>query len=145
MGEVGKEGAVRAPESPWRFLARCYLDLQHLRMACEARLRRLGEGTPEPVRRILEGYHRALRVEERRFLREVSEELEGHPLWAWCERVKGLGPVSALMFLGFVDPYRAETAGKAKAYAGLVPGKKLKSGVRGGFNPEFKGRGNQRV
>jgi len=33
-----------------------------------------------------------------------------------------------------------DTAGKARAYFGLVPGAKLRSGKPGGFNPEAKGR-----
>ncbi len=127
---------------PWHFLARCYLDLQHLRMACEARLRKLREksNVPEFVMKILNDYHDALEAEEKRFLKELTPKIKSHPLWDWCERVKGMGPVTALMFLGYIDPYKADTAGKARAYAGLAPGREFKSGSKVKFNPEFKGR-----
>jgi hypothetical protein len=109
-------------------------------MACEARIRKMGEEAPEAVRAIMQDYRHALRAEERELLARITEQLKEHPLWDWCERVKGLGPVACMTFLGFIDPYKADTAGKAKAYVGAVPGKKLKSGERLRMNPEAKGR-----
>jgi len=85
----------------YRHLARCYLDLQHLRMACEARLRKLPPDAPEDVVQILRDFHQALFSEEKSFLARIAEKLKQHPLWKWCERVKGMGPVAALTFLGF--------------------------------------------
>jgi hypothetical protein len=87
----------------WRYLARAYLDLQHLRIACEARLRKLREikNAPEIVKHIMEDYHHALLEEEKTFLRQVTEQLKDHQLWSWCEQVKGMGPVACLTFLGF--------------------------------------------
>jgi len=124
----------------WSFLARAYLDLQHLRMACESRLRKMPKDTPKEIRTIMEDYHEMLKKEEKALLKRIAHELKQHPLWEWCEKVKGLGPVACLTFLGFIDPYKADTAGKAKAYVGVVPGKSLKSGKRLNINPEAKGR-----
>ena len=126
--------------SPWKYLARCYLDLQHLRMACEARLRKLSPKVPATVRRVLEDYYLALKNEEKDFLAEVVEQLKTHPLWDWCQRVKGLGAIACLTFLGFINPHTADTAGKAKAYFGLIPNVKIKSGEKLNINPEGKGR-----
>jgi hypothetical protein len=124
----------------WRYLARAYLDMQHLRIACEARLRKMDPKTPEAVKRIMEDYYMALKDEEKQFLKQVAEQLKNHPLWEWCERVKGLGQVACLTFLGFINPYEADTAGKAKAYFGLIPGVRLKSGEKANVNLEAKGR-----
>jgi len=109
-------------------------------MACEARIRMFPEDTPEDVLRLIRRYHSSLYDAEKWFLREVSEMLKLHPLWRWCEAVKGLGPVAALTFLSFIDPEKADTAGKVKAYAGMVPGKARRSGQRVNVNFEFKGR-----
>jgi len=152
-------------EPVWKYLARAYLDLQHLRMACEARIRKMGKDVPEDVKAIMDEYHQMLKREEKNFLKRLTGKLKEHPLWDWCDRVKGLGPVAALTFLGFTDPYTAikewdkkhpdqtdlpikqkeqqgaiMTAGKAKAYFGAVPGLKLKSGERLRMNLEAKGR-----
>jgi len=52
-----------------------------------------------------------------------------------------MGPVAALVYLGFLDAEKADTAGKARAYIGAVPGKGLKAGQKVRFNPLAKGRG----
>ena len=124
----------------WRYLARCYLDIQQLRMACEARLRRLPGGCPEEIKLIIERHYDALKREEKSLLKSIEHEIKNHPLWEWCKRVKGLGPVACLMFLGYINPYIASTAGKARAYFGVIPGAELKSGRKGNINPEAKGR-----
>jgi len=111
-----------------------------LRMACEARLRKMSEDAPEVVRTIMVDYHQALLSEEKELLSRITEQVKSHPLWEWCQRVKGLGPVACLTFLGFINPYKADTAGKVKAYLGLVPGKSMKSGQQLRMNPEAKGR-----
>jgi len=127
--------------SMWRYLARAYLDLQHLRIACEARIRKMREqNVPEKILAIMENYHQTLRREEKKLLNEITLDLKQHPLWKWCSNVKGLGPVACLIFLGFIDASRADTAGKAKAYFGLIPGAELRSGKRARINPEGKGR-----
>jgi hypothetical protein len=100
----------------------------------------MGQNTPEAVKRIMEDYYHALKDEEKQFLKQVAEQLKNHPLWEWCERVKGLGQVACLTFLGFINPYEADTAGKAKAYFGLIPGVRLKSGEKANVNLEAKGR-----
>jgi len=70
----------------------------------------------------------------------VAEQLREHPLWSWCERVKGMGPVACLTFLGFIDPFVADTAGKAKSYFGLRPGARMRRGEGLRVNLETKGR-----
>jgi len=125
----------------WRYLARAYLDLQHLRIACEARIRKMRErDVPEKILAIMENYYQTLRREERQLLKEITRDLKEHPLWKWCSNVKGLGPVACLIFLGFISASKADTAGKAKAYFGLIPGAELRSGQKARINPEGKGR-----
>jgi len=134
MGQVSS--SVNYP-----LLARVYLDLQHLRMAVEARMRRL-TSLPEDVEayRLLSALHSRLLSEEKSWLEQVKALLKGHPIWQYCEKVKGLGPVAAMTFLGFINPHEAASAGKVWAYFGLTPESKLRSGKRASFNPEAKGR-----
>jgi len=122
-------------------LARVYLDLQHLRIAVESRLRELGE-SPEDMEayRLLSALHSRLYNEEKEWLNQVKELLKDHPIWEYCEKVKGMGPVAALTFLGYINPYEAVSAGKVWAYFGFTPESKLKSGKKANFNPEAKGR-----
>ncbi|MEM2613257.1 MAG: hypothetical protein QXO15_03400 [Nitrososphaerota archaeon] len=122
-------------------LARVYLDLQHLRIAVESRLRELGE-SPEDMEayRLLSALHSRLYNEEKEWLNQVKELLKDHPIWEYCEKVKGMGPVAALTFLGYINPYEAVSAGKVWAYFGFTPESKLKSGKKANFNPEAKGQ-----
>lgn len=123
-----------------RYLSRCYLDLQHLRVAVQLRLKNLPEDAPEDVKKIMEQFFNVLYNEEKNLLKNTEKLLKEHPLWQWCNRVKGLGRVACLTFLGFINPFVADTAGKAKSYIGCVPGKKIKSGERLKVNLEAKGR-----
>jgi len=127
----------------WSYLSRAYLDLQQLRIACQARLRKMREqGVPEEVcTLIMEDYYLTLKEEEKTLLARITERLKGHPLYEWASIVKGMGPVAALVYLGFLDAKKADTAGKARAYVGAVPGKGLKAGQKVRFNPLAKGRG----
>jgi len=111
-------------------------------MACESRLKKLKEDekTPKIVYEIIKDYHHALKSEEKELLTRISEQLKKHPLWEWCQKVKGMGAVACLTFLGFINPYKADTAGKAKAYLGIIPTAGLRSGKKANFNPEAKGR-----
>jgi len=93
-------------KTAWRYLSRAYLDLQHLRMACEARIRRMGEDAPEEVKTIMRDFCLALKNEEKELLTRITEQLKGHPLYEWSRHVKGLGPVACLTFLGFIDPHK---------------------------------------
>lgn len=145
MGEE-EEGKPEEVRSAWYHLGRSYLDLQHLRMAVEARLRKLYESVPKEeipaeIVEVLEGYRSMLRREEKELLERITPLLRREPLWEWCSRVRGMGPVACLTFLSFINPYRATTAGKAKAYVGAVPGSRLRAGQKTIGNPEAKGRG----
>lgn len=125
----------------FRFLSRCYLDIQQLRTAAGARLRMLRkEKAPPETMAIMLAHYRHLIAEERAFLKEHAAEIEFDPLWEWCEATKGLGHVAALTFMGFINPEIATTAGKAKAYLGLFPGARLRSGEKAAWNPHGKGR-----
>lgn len=126
----------------YQIFGRCYLDLQHLRVAVEARLRRLSEEEEQNVKllKVLREYLALLKNDEKKLLHDATMLFEEHPLWRWCKAVRGLGPVACLTFLGFIDPNIANTAGKAKAYCGFVPGRELRARQKAKFNPEAKGR-----
>jgi tetratricopeptide (TPR) repeat protein len=128
--------------SAWFYLARCYLDLQQLRQAVQHRLRRLraDPDAPKEIVSLLESHYSAIREDERNYRMGIRKLVEGDPLYEWCKNVRGMKAIAALLFLGFIDPYKAVTAGKAKAYTGAIPGSKLRRGERGKVNPELKGR-----
>jgi len=102
------------------------------------------QGVPEEVCTLMEDYYLTLKEEEKNLLARITERLKGHPLYEWTTIVKGMGPVAALVYLGFLDAHKADTAGKARAYVGATPGKGLKSGQKVRFNPLAKGRGSRK-
>jgi hypothetical protein len=58
----------------------------------------------------------------------IKIRTSGHPIWKWAERVRGLGDLTVMVFLGEIDPYICTSSGKAWAYFGLIPEGKLKAG-----------------
>ncbi|MGC8578150.1 MAG: hypothetical protein ACP5KW_09415 [Thermoproteota archaeon] len=128
---------MRGIEMNWSQVARAYLDLQQLRISAEHRIRKAED---EEIKKMLIEHHQRLKAEEKLLLKEIEKRIKQEFLWQWCLNVKGLGVVGALTFLGFINPERCDTAGKARAYLGLIPGVELKSGKKISFNPEAKGR-----
>lgn len=94
----------------------------------------------DEIYRELASHHDRLHDEEKFLLKQSQALFKDHPIWVWCERVRGLGPVAAMTFLGYIDPYRINTAGKLWAFIGEKPGQRMISGTRGKYNPELKGR-----
>jgi len=93
--------------------------------------------------------HKSRLVKQESDLLKSAEELfNDSSIWKFCERVRGLGPVAAMTFFTIintdkiVDREHGEvvTAGKINKYLGLVPGQRLKSGEKMGFNTQMKGR-----
>lgn len=134
---------VKGPEfyDQMAVYARNYLALQKLRTATDARIRKFRDADQDgEVMRVLINYRKMIYADEKEALKVAHTVLKEHPLWDWCQSVKGLGPVAGLTLLGFVNPYKAATAGRAKAYLGLIPGAKRVSGEQGNFNPFAKAR-----
>ena len=123
-------------------LSRDFLDLQQLRVSTEARIRKIKkeEEEHEDVLNVLKAHHSRLKADEKEMLKNIEELLKDHPIRTYCENVKGLGPIAAMTFLGYIDPFVATTAGKAKSYLGFIPGKALKKGQKARMNLEAKGR-----
>ena len=90
-------------------LARSYLDLQQTRIGCEHRLRMLEDEnrkTPQTFT-ILTSHHAILYKQERDMLKQSGEIFRATQLWEWCERTRGLGPVAAMTFMGYINPRSA--------------------------------------
>jgi len=122
-------------------LVRVYLDLQHLRIAVENRMKKLGaEEEDFEAWRIMSSLANRLKDEETRWLLQFKELVKEHPIWDYCEKVKGLGAVGALTFLGWIDPHKAVSAGRVWSYFGFAPKQALKSGEKANYNPEATGR-----
>lgn len=90
--------------------------------------------------KIMTNHKKNLEKQQKDFIKDAMELLGGTPIWDWCERVKGLGPVAAMTFLAYINPEKCLSAGNFFSYVGLVPEARLKKGERGHFNPEIKGR-----
>ena len=122
---------------------RGHVDQQRSRIAADARMRRMEElgfeETDELYQDQLEQKTAALNAENST-LKTAYNRLHGHPLYDYCDIIKGYGPVACLTFMSFIDPFKANTGGKAKAYFGLVPDARLVAGARAHYNLEAKGR-----
>jgi len=57
----------------------------------------------------------------------VSILSEHHLLVKWCEAVNGLGRKAALLYASYLNPVVCNTAGKARAYSGFLPGLRLET------------------
>ena len=90
--------------------------------------------------KVLADHAKRQRKEEELMLKQAKEIFQGSELWAWCERVKGLGEVAALTLLSYVNPEIASSAGKVWKYTGWTPDAKLRAGQQGSFAPGAKGR-----
>jgi hypothetical protein len=81
-----------------------------------------------------------LKKQEMDMIKDAAHIFESSALWDWCLRVKGLGPVAALTFMGYMNPAYTPTLGNFWSKAGLTPGSKLRRGVQGHSSPIIKAR-----
>lgn len=122
-------------------MGRNFIGFQHMRMAAGARVRRFREeDQSKELIKIQLDYIKTLTKDEKLLLKDIVALAKDHQLWAWCQSVKGLGPMACATFLSYINPYVANTGGKSKAYMGLIPDATLKSGEKGKFNPGARGR-----
>ncbi len=128
-------------------LAESYLKVQKSRLSIEARLRAARKKgiLNQEEERVLEHIHSTLLALEKEIMKTARERLRDHPLWDWCKNVKGLGPMAALIFLGYVDVEKATSAGKVWKLFGLAVGpdgkaERKRHGKVAGFNPHLKTR-----
>jgi len=133
----------------FQMMARMFIGAQKRRIAIEARIRELikrfggrAKLIPqvEDVMAALELHHREALREEKAILKDAVEIMREHPIWNWAKIVDGLGDRGVVFLLGYINPFIANTAGKVKAIFGLIPGARLRAGVKGIFNPEAKGK-----
>jgi len=122
-----------------RILAASYLASTKLRAQLEA----ISKNPSAPP--VVHEMSREVLREKKSSLQKISDIISRHPIYHWCRIVSAgrgsLGDAAAIVFLGYIDPHEAITAGKAKKYWGFFPGGKLRSGVRSAFNPQLKGIG----
>ncbi len=94
----------------------------------------------DPAMRAFNEIIRRQEKEEIIIKKEAIEIIKDHPIWLWIQNTRGLSEVAALTYMGYIHPLKATSIGKMWAYCGLVPGKSLKRGERGNFNPQVKAR-----
>lgn len=122
-------------------MGRNFIGFQHMRMAAGARVRRFREeDQSQELIKIQLDYIKTLTKDEKVLLKDIVSLYEDSELWAWCQSVKGLGPMACATFVSYINPYIADTAGKTKAYMGLIPGAALQAGKKAKLNPVAKGR-----
>jgi len=124
-----------------RKVAKTYLDVLQLRMSITQRIADINATNPASrALKFLTFTRDMLLKEQKRLLEGAKELFSDHPLWAYCTKIKGFGEVACLTFLGYIDPYKATSAGKARAYFGVIPGYVSKKGLKVNYNREAKGR-----
>lgn len=122
-------------------MGRNFIGFQHMRMAAGARVRHFREeDQSKELIKIQLDYIKTLTKDEKILLKDIVTLAKDHQLWKWCQTVKGLGPMACATFLSYINPYIADTAGKTKAYMGLIPGAALQAGKKAKLNPVAKGR-----
>jgi len=121
-------------------LARMYLDAQQTRIGAEHRIRKLSQANKTIDVTDLEDIVETQKNVEKEILDLVKKKSGGHLLWTWAKANAGIGEVGVMTFLGYINPFIADTAGKAKAYLGLTPNHGLKKGLNHKCNFEAKGR-----
>jgi len=125
----------------FRKVGRTYLDLLQLKDSIDKRLASIEVLNPSSETiKLLKQISNTLNEEKKHILQVAQDLFSGHNIWKWCKNVSGMGPVAALTFLSYINPYKTKTAGQARAYFGIAPQSKLESGVKANFNPEAKGR-----
>ncbi len=124
-------------------IARNYVDSQHSRISAEHRLRRmkeLGIEAEDPLYETQMRQFKRTKSVETSNLEDAKIMFSRHPLWEYCEIVRGWGPVACMTWMGYIDPFKAHTAGRVKKYLGIIPESGLKKGETAGYNLEAKGR-----
>jgi len=114
-----------------RAIAKEYIILQEKRQA----MKQSTDQKPSKIGYWLKDQLTALKKE---LVKRFEDQLEGHPLLEWCKITKGLGPTSALIYAGFIDPHKAESPSKVFAYWGFTPEGKRKPGKKIKGRPELK-------
>lgn len=92
------------------------------------------------IYQILVSHRDRLHKQEKDMVADASDIFEKSGLWEWCLRVRGLGPVAALTFMGYMNPAKTPTLGHFWSKAGLTPGSRLRRGVQGHSSPIIKAR-----
>jgi len=124
-----------------KFLARCYLDALQLRDSIDKRLAHLETlNKGSSILEILKEHREVLESERKKLLKEAKNLFENHLIWKYCQKIKGMGEVAALTFLGYIDPYKVTSAGQVRAYFGVAPQTSKESGEISKWNREAKGR-----
>jgi len=90
-------------------------------------------------RGLLKEYMRDVVGLEELLLRLAEERMGMHPVWRWTVECVGLKERTALVLVGFINPYEASSAGKVWAYWGLTPESKLRRGEKARCVPWLKG------
>lgn len=92
------------------------------------------------IYQILISHRDRLHKQEKDMLADASDIFETSNVWEWCLRTRGLGPVAALTFMGYMNPAKTPTLGHFWSKAGLTPNSRLRRGEQGHSNPLIRAR-----
>lgn len=92
------------------------------------------------IYKILLAHMERLHKQEKDMVADAADIFEKSKLWEWCLRVRGLGPVAGLTFMGYMNPAKTPTLGHFWSKAGLTPGSRLRRGEQGHSNPLIRAR-----
>jgi predicted nucleic acid-binding Zn-ribbon protein len=123
-----------------RTLGRNFINAMKTRIACQSRINKFEEYLSPDELEVLKDIRDLAEATENDIVTKIKEQTKGHLLWQMAENVKGLGDRGVITFLSYIDPYKADTGGKAKAYLGLAPNKGRQKGQDHNVNFQAKGR-----
>jgi hypothetical protein len=98
-----KEEEVHIPETPLRWLADSYEQIQRLRIRIGNQIsavERLTDAAPVP--NAVRSLYLKLREAERDVVRDMEGSLKLHPAFPWLDQVYGLGPTLGAKILGLI-------------------------------------------
>ena len=164
VSETGYYAAIRSRPAPkggkrtyevWAYDERCllrrYIDASHheLRELAKHYLRttKIAQSMRLALRSLPHGLIydvlESSLSEKQALIKRIEPLIEPHPIYRWCKVVRAgrgsLGASTALIFLGFIDPHEATTAGKVWAFWGLSPAGKRRRGERAKGRFDLKG------
>lgn len=92
------------------------------------------------IYKILLTHKKRIKKQETDLIEDAKYIFQTTGVWDWCLRTRGLGPVAALTFMGYLNPAKTPTLANLWSLCGLTPGSKMKRGQQGHSSPIIKAR-----
>lgn len=92
------------------------------------------------IYKILLSHKLRIKKQETDLIDDAKNIFQTTGVWEWCLRTRGLGPIAALTFMGYINPTKTPTVANLWSQCGLTPGSKFRRGEQGHSSPIIKSR-----